>query len=129
MRRGNIVYSISLVQTKLNLSLVCRLCYCSPPNQSAKHSSANLVTRPGCAQYAWQYILTFLKVQAREKVCQIITVARLFRTFPAKVAGKFEKIQPLKKCCVKHPFRHLLEQKTIHKNRGNFKHLYGFSSK
>jgi hypothetical protein len=33
-----------------------------------------------------------------------ITVARLFRNFPAKVAEKFEKILPLNKCRVKQLF-------------------------
>jgi hypothetical protein len=33
------------------------------------------------------------------------TVARLFRTFPAKVAGKFEKILLLQKCRVKQLFQ------------------------
>jgi hypothetical protein len=33
------------------------------------------------------------------------TVARLFRIFPAKVAGKFEKILPLNKCCGKQHFQ------------------------
>jgi hypothetical protein len=34
-----------------------------------------------------------------------LTVARLFPTFPAKVAGKFEKILPLIKCLVKQLFQ------------------------
>jgi hypothetical protein len=38
----------------------------------------------------------------------VVTVARLFRTFPAKVAGNFEKILPLPKCHENNFFRHLL---------------------
>jgi hypothetical protein len=49
------------------------------------------------------------------------TVARLSRTFPAKVAGKFEKILPLNKCRVKQLFRGLIQQKTLHKNLKNYK--------
>jgi hypothetical protein len=40
-----------------------------------------------------------------------ITVARLFRTFPAKVAGKFEKVLLLNKCRVKQLLQTPLEQK------------------
>jgi hypothetical protein len=40
-----------------------------------------------------------------KKVITKNTVARLFQTFPAKVAGKFEKIRPLRQILCKATFQ------------------------
>jgi hypothetical protein len=58
-----------------------------------------------------------------------LTVARLFRTFPAKVAWKLEKILPLNKSCVKQLFQTPYRAKTIHKNLRNYKVSFGFLPK
>jgi hypothetical protein len=54
------------------------------------------------------------------------TVARLFRTFPAKVAGIFEKILPRNKSRLKQLFQTLFRAKDNHKNLRNYKISYGF---
>jgi hypothetical protein len=68
-------------------------------------------------QYSIQYIQEdFLK--SCEGSIYMYTVARLFQTFSAKVVGKFEKIRPLQKNCIKHLFRHLLYSES--KRKFNF---------
>jgi hypothetical protein len=65
-------------------------------------------------------LANFLMVSGITKTAQeFTTVARLFRTFPAKLAEKFGKILQPKKWHLKHLFRHLLWEKTIHKNLKN----------
>jgi hypothetical protein len=47
----------------------------------------------------------FLSSALEKGAMEKVTVARLFQTFPAKVAGKFEKIGPLQKILCKATFQ------------------------